>query len=54
VERGSTGHWRIGVSLDLDDGVTQCHRDLDPAGGTEWTVAGPARFVRGQGLARRG
>jgi cholesterol oxidase len=47
VERGSTGHWRIGVNLDLDDGVTQCRRDLDPAGGTEWTVAGPARFVRG-------
>jgi phosphodiesterase/alkaline phosphatase D-like protein len=42
VERGATGHWRIGVTLDLDDGLTQCLRDLDPAGGSGWTVEGPA------------
>ncbi|RUR69352.1 hypothetical protein EJP67_20040 [Variovorax guangxiensis] len=48
VERGATGHWRIGVTLDLDDGLTQCHRDLDPAGGSGWTVEGPARFERVQ------
>ncbi|MDR6430241.1 choline dehydrogenase-like flavoprotein [Variovorax paradoxus] len=38
VERGEAGHWRIGVTLDLDDGLTQCHRELDPAGGRGWTV----------------
>lgn len=46
VERGVTGHWRIGVTLDLDDGLTRCHRDLDPAGGSGWTAEGPARFAR--------
>jgi len=46
VERGAGGHWRIEVTLDLDDGLTQCRRDLDPAGGTGWTVEGPARFAR--------
>lgn len=45
VERAATGHWRIGVTLDLDDGLTQCRRDLDPAGGSGWTVEGPARFA---------
>jgi len=49
VERGATGHWRIGVTLDLDNGLTQCFRDLDPAGGG-WTVQGPARFARKQRL----
>ncbi|PBI96057.1 Cholesterol oxidase [Variovorax boronicumulans] len=49
VERGATGHWRIGVTLDLDDGLTQCLRELDPAGGG-WTVQGPARFERKQRL----
>ncbi|SFQ49026.1 Choline dehydrogenase [Variovorax sp. OK605] len=46
VERGATGHWRIGVNLDLDDGLTRCLRDLDPAAGDGWTVQGPARFAR--------
>lgn len=45
VERGAGGHWRIGVTLDLDDGLTRCHRDLDPAAGRGWTVDGPARFA---------
>jgi len=46
VERGAGGHFRIDVTLDLDDGLTRCHRDLDPAGGSGWTVEGPARFAR--------
>ena len=46
VERGAGGHWRIEVTLDQDDGLTQCRRDLDPAGATGWTVEGPARFAR--------
>jgi len=46
VARGAGGHWRIGVTLDLDEGLTQCERDLDPAGGNGWTVEGPARFAR--------
>jgi choline dehydrogenase-like flavoprotein len=46
VERGATGHWRVRVTLDLDDGLTQCLRDLGPAGGSGWTVEGPARFAR--------
>ncbi|WP_395316843.1 alkaline phosphatase D family protein [Variovorax sp. UC74_104] len=45
VERGATGHWRIGVTLDLDDGLTRCVRDLDPAAGSGWQVGGPARFA---------
>ena len=49
VERGAAGHWRLGVTLDLDDGLTQCLRELDPAGGG-WTVQGPARFARKQRL----
>jgi len=43
VERGAGGHWQINVTLDLDDGLTSCHRDLDPAGSRGWTVEGPAR-----------
>lgn len=46
VERGAGGHWRIGVTLDLDDGLTRCHRDLDPAGACGWTVEGPSRWRR--------
>ncbi|SDH73333.1 alkaline phosphatase D family protein [Variovorax sp. OV700] len=47
VERGgATGHWRINVTLDLDDGLTSCSRDLDPTAGSGWTVHGPARFAR--------
>jgi len=46
VARGAGGHWRIGVTLDLDEGLTQCERDLDPARGNGWTVEGPARFAR--------
>lgn len=45
VELGAGGHWRIGVTLDLDDGLTRCHRDLDPAGDSGWAVEGPARFA---------
>ena len=46
VERGASGHWEINVTLDLDDGLTRCRRDLDPSGGSGWAVGGPARFAR--------